>query len=205
MGAARYRVFAAWLLVSACAPSTAERADIRRAITSLQSEDRVERTLGAIAAQHVIKRQGRFSLLDRPELRWWQQELEPAVPLLVRMLSDDAGLEWLDPNGSNERTTTPRKEAVAALVGLERAAIPALIAALDDPERARRAQEVLHQITGGRGPGEPRAASWLSWWAGNQGEALPHEHGQAGKLAVRLAGFISVSYTHLTLPTILRV
>src|SRR4029450_4109040 len=63
MSAARYGVFAAWLLVSACAPSTAERADIKRAITSLQSDDRVERTLGAIAAQHVIKRQGRFSLL----------------------------------------------------------------------------------------------------------------------------------------------
>jgi hypothetical protein len=181
------------LLTVACGPSTADRADIGRAITSLQTDDRVERTLGAIAAQHVIKRQSRFSLRDRIELRWWQRELQPAVPPLVKMLSDDAGLEWVDPNATAEpRITTPRKEAVPALVGLERAAVEPLIAALDDRERARRAHEVLRQITGGQGPSESASASWRSWWQQHQGEALPGERGQTGTVLTRLLTLVLV-------------
>jgi hypothetical protein len=185
MNAARM-VLCASLLLGGCTPSTADRADIERAITTLQSADRVERALGAIAAQHVIKRQSRFNLLDRTELQWWQQELSPAIPMLINMLADDAGLEWIDPNGSTERTTTPRKEAVPALAGLERAAVEPLIAALDRPEVARRADGLLRQINGGQGAADARSSSWRSWWEQHRSEALPEERGRVGKLLLNL-------------------
>ncbi len=137
MAPARSLVLAASILVGsvmpAAAQSTADIADIQRALIQLGGEDRVDQALGAIAAQHVIKRQWRFNLLARTELRWWQQALQRAVPKLVHMLGDDAGLEWIDQNGMTEQVTTPRKEATLALVGLERAAVPSLIAAMENP------------------------------------------------------------------------
>ncbi len=159
------------------------QADIQRALTELQVEDRVQRTLGAIAAQHVVKGRWRFSLLDRTELRWWQRDLEPAIPHLVQLLDDDSGLEWIDGNGMTERVTTPRKEATLALVGLERASIGPLIAALDRPGLTRKADLVLREIVG-RGPAGADQASWRAWWQAHGSEPLPREHGQLWKAAL---------------------
>jgi hypothetical protein len=182
MAPARSFVLAASILVGsvmpAAAQSTADIADIQRALIQLGGEDRVDQALGAIAAQHVIKRQWRFNLLARTELRWWQQALQRAVPRLVHMLGDDAGLEWIDQNGMTEQVTTPRKEATLALVGLERAAVPSLIAAMENPRLARKADEVLRRITKDRGPAEKTSAAWLGWWQANQDQPLPREHGQ---------------------------
>ena len=182
MAAARFLVLAASILVGsvmpAAAQSTADLADIQRAVVQLGGDDRVDQALGAIAAQHVIKRQWRFNLLARTEPRWWQKALLPAVPRLVHMLGDDAGLEWIDQNGMTEQVTTPRKEASLALVGLERVAVVPLIAAMDSPRLARKSDEVLRRITGDRGPGEKTAAGWQAWWQANQDRPLPREHGQ---------------------------
>jgi hypothetical protein len=182
MAAARSLVLAASILVGsvmpAAAQSTADVADIQRAIVQLGGEDRVDQALGAIAAQHVIKRQWRFSLLARTQPRWWQNALAPAVPRLVHMLGDDAGLEWIDQNGMTEQVTTPRKEATLALVGLERASVIPLIVALENPALARKSDEVLRRITGDRGPPQATAAAWQAWWQANQGEPLPREHGR---------------------------
>ncbi len=174
------------LVAASCSPSSADRADIQRGTTSLRSSDRAEKALGAIAIQHVIARQSRFSLLGHTDLRWWQRELQPAVPLMIDMLADDAGLEWIDPNGNTEKVTTPRKEATLALVQLERPAVEPLIAALDRPELAPRALRVLLQITGDRGVREPDAKAWRAWWGREQREALPRERGQLGSLATKL-------------------
>jgi hypothetical protein len=182
MAAARSLVLAASFLVGSVTPaaaqSTADLADIQRAVVQLSGEDRVDQALGAIAAQHVIKRQWRFNLLARTEPRWWQKALLPAVPRLVHMLGDNAGLEWIDQNGMTEQVTTPRKEATLALVGLERVSIVPLIAAMDRPRLSRRADEVLRRITGDRGPADKTSASWQAWWQANQDRPLPREHGQ---------------------------
>jgi hypothetical protein len=160
-------------------------ADIRRAITSLQGEDRVQRTLGAIAVQHILKARWRFSLLDHTGLHWWQQALRPALPHLIDMLTDDAGLEWVDQNGMTEQVTTPRKEATLALIGMGRASVGPLIAALDRPGLTRKADQVLRRITSGGPPGSDRA-SWQRWWAAAENEPLPGEHGQLVKAALAL-------------------
>lgn len=190
MAPARSLVLAASILVGsvmpAAAQSTADLADIQRAIVQLNGEDRVDQTLGAIAAQHVIKRQWRFNLLARTKPRWWQEALAPAVPRLVHMLADDAGLEWIDQNGMTEQVTTPRKEATLALIGLERAAVVPLIAALNNPALARKSDEVLRQITAGQGPGQATAAAWQAWWQANQGRPLPREHGKLISLLLGL-------------------
>lgn len=175
-------VLAASIWVAGVAPaaaqSTADQADIERALSQLRSPDRVDQALGAIAAQHVIKRQWRFNLLGRTELRWWQQALQPGVFRLIEMLGDDAGLEWIEQNGMTEQITTPRKEAALTLVGLERAAIGPLVAALARPELARKSDEVLRRITGDRGPGERTQAAWQAWWQAREGAPLPRERGQ---------------------------
>jgi hypothetical protein len=194
-------IFAASLLLTAAPParaqSTAALADVQRVISQVQSEDRVQKVMGAIAAQHVVKQRWRFNLLDTTRLRWWQQGLLPAIPSLVQMLADDGGLEWMDQNGNTEQVTTPRKEALLALVALERASVAPLIAVLDRPELTRKSDEVLRRITGGAGPGDPRPASWQRWWQDNQGGPLPHEHGQLGKAALvllLLAGAVTAAF-----------
>jgi hypothetical protein len=168
------------------AQSGRAQADIQRAITQLSADDRVERTLGAIAAQHVIRGQWRFSLLDHTGLTWWQRSLQPAVPRLIDLLADDSGLEWVDGQGMTEKVTTPRKEAALALFGLERAAVAPLIAALDRSDLTRKADQVLRQITGGSGPPGTDRASWQRWWQDQQGSPLPREHGQLWKALLAL-------------------
>jgi hypothetical protein len=168
------------------AQSARVQADIQRAIADVQTDDRVQRALGAIAAQHVLKGRWRFSLLDRTELRWWQRALEPAIPHLIQMLADDSGLEWVDGQGMTEKVTTPRKEAALVLVGLERASVAPLIAALDRPDLTRKADQVLRQITGSGPPGSDRA-SWERWWQAHRGEPLPGEHGQLWKALLAMA------------------
>jgi hypothetical protein len=188
MAPARSLVLAASILVAsvmpAAAQSTADLADIQRSLVQLNGDDRVDQALGAIAAQHVIKRQWRFNLLARTEPRWWQKALAPGVPRLVHMLADDAGLEWIDQNGMTEQVTTPRKEATLTLVGLERVAVAPLIAALEQRRLARKADEVLRRISGHRGPAEKTAAAWQTWWQANQDAPLPREHGQLPSLAL---------------------
>jgi hypothetical protein len=191
MAPARSFVLAASILVGsvmpAAAQSSADLADIQRAIVQLGGDDRVDQALGAIAAQHVIKRQWRFNLLARTEPRWWQNALAPAVPRLVHMLGDDAGLEWIDQNGMTEQVTTPRKEATLALVGLERVAVVPLIASLEHPTLARKSDEVLRRITSDQGPGQATTAAWQAWWQANQNQPLPREH---GKLPAVLLGLL---------------
>jgi hypothetical protein len=179
MVAARPVLIASILLVvrPAAAQSTADQGDVQRALVQLLGEDRVEKAAGAIAARHVIQRQWRFNLLARTELRWWQRELLPTVRPLVEMLADDAGLEWVNDSGATEQVTTPRKEATLALVGLERAAVEPLIAALARPELNRKADGVLRTITRG-GPPDSRLESWQGWWRAHQNEPLPRERGQ---------------------------
>jgi hypothetical protein len=177
-----------WLASSATAHAQSGRvqADIGRALTDLQGEDRVQRALGAIAAQHVIKARWRFSLLQHTDLTWWQRALAPAIPHLIAMLGDDSGLEWIDQNGMTENTTTPRKEAVLVLVGLERASVAPLIAALGQRELTRKVDLVLRQITGGAGPPTSDQAAWQTWWQVHQNQPLPREHGQLWKAALAL-------------------
>jgi hypothetical protein len=127
-----------------------------------------------------------LNLLARTELRWWQLALAPGVPRLVQMLGDDAGLEWIDQNGMTEQVTTPRKEAALALLGLERASIPPLIAALEHRPLTRKADEVLRRITGDIGPAEKTQAAWLAWWQAHQDDPLPREHGRLPSLAMGL-------------------
>jgi hypothetical protein len=166
-----------------------ERSDIERIIANVHDDDRVQRTLGAVALQHLVRGQWNFSLLGRTTPRWWQRELAPAVPPLVNMLADERGLEWVDGNGNTERITTPRKEATLALVALERAAVGPLIESLARPELARKADEVLRQIVGpgaGPAPATPDRLSWQRWWGEHQGRPLPREQGQLGKAALAL-------------------
>ena len=192
--AGRTLVLAASILVGSVTPaaaaSSADVAGIQRALVQLAGEDRVDQALGAIAIQHLVKRQWRFNLLARTQLRWWQESLLPGVPRLVQMLEDDAGLEWVDQNGMTEQVTTPRKEATLALVSLERAAVDPLIAGMEDPRLTRKADQVLRRITGDRGPNERTAAGWRAWWQANQGQPLPREHGQ---LLAALLGLLLVA------------
>jgi hypothetical protein len=134
----------------------------------------------------VIKGRWRFSLLSHTDLTWWQRDLAPAIPRLIEMLADDSGLEWIDQNGMTEQTTTPRKEAVLVLVGLERASMAPLIAALGQRELNRKVDLVLRQITGGAGPPTSDQAAWQAWWQTHEKQPLPREHGQLWKAVLAL-------------------
>jgi hypothetical protein len=168
-----------------------ERADVERILAGISDQDRVQKALSAVAAQHLVRGQWNFSLFSRTELRWWQQALAPAVPPLVQMLADERGLEWVDGSGVTEKVTTPRKEATLALLALERASVGPLIAVLDQPTFGRKADDLLRRIVGGGPPaagqvGQDRGdlkalqASWQQWWQQNQARPLPREHGQFG-------------------------
>lgn len=152
-------------------------AEADRIVTDLRSGTRLGRTLAAIALQHFVKRESGFSLLDRTTLTWWQRALEPGVPALVKMLGDESGLEWVDGNGMTEQTTTPRQEALRALVALERAAVEPLLAALGEPKIGPRAAEALRALAG-EGPTAPDPAVWQRWWQEHEDRPLPREHGR---------------------------
>jgi LPXTG-motif cell wall-anchored protein len=161
----------------AAAASRTPVTDIESILVKMADEDLVERTYGALAVQHFAKKQWGFTLFSHAEQRPWQRVLAPAARQLVEMLAEDGALEWIDQNGVTEKTTTPRQEAARALLALERASVEPLIAALDRPPLARKADELLRQIVRGGPTGHDRAA-WQGWWSGHQGQALPNEHGQ---------------------------
>jgi hypothetical protein len=178
----------------AAAQAPRERSDVERIIAGVHDEDRVQRALGAVAVQHLVRGQWNFSLFGRTSPRWWQRELAPAVPRLVDMLGDERGLEWVDGNGNTERVTTPRKEATLALVALERAAVGPLIDVLDRPALARKADELLRRITAAA-PVSADKPGWQRWWAEHQGRPLPRERGQLGNaalVALLIAGAVAL-------------
>jgi hypothetical protein len=162
-------------------------ADVDRILTNLAGETATNRTYGAIGARHFAAAQRGFSLLSRHELRPWQRDLQSGIPRLVDMLEDDRGLEWVDDSGASSTVTTPRKEAELALVALERASVEPLIAALDRPALARKADAVLRRIVRGGPPGADRA-SWQQWWAAHHEQPLPNEGGQLGIVALGVLG-----------------
>lgn len=170
----------AWLLVAlpvAAPQDAAAKSEVATIKEQLGSEDRVTRVYGAIAARHFARREWGFNLLNRPALQDWQRALAPAVGLLIDLLGDEAGLEWIDENGNSEQVTSPSREATQALLALERASIGPLIAALDRAELAGKADGILRQLTRG-GPPEKTRAAWQRWWSQNEREALPNERGQ---------------------------
>jgi hypothetical protein len=169
----------------AVAQLTDVKADVRDVLEKLEDPELLERTYGALGATHLARRQWGFALLSDTELRPWQRALAPGMPALVELLGEEGGMEWVDQNGVTEKTTTPRKEAALALLALERASIEPLIAVLDRPRLARKADEVLRQIVRGGPPGHDRA-SWQAWWAQHRNEPLHNEKGQ-GWLVLLLA------------------
>jgi len=181
------------ILLGVAAPAWAQPrtpvGDIEQILVKTADEDPVERTYGALAVQHFARKQWGFTLFSHAEQRPWQRVLAPAARQLVEMLAEDGGLEWIDQNGMTEKTTTPRQEAARALLALERAAVEPLLAALDRPPLARKAEELLRQIVRGGPPGHDRAA-WQGWWSEHQHQPLPNERGQ-GWLLVLAAGVLA--------------
>jgi hypothetical protein len=161
----------------ALARPTGEIAEIA---TRLDDDDTVEKTYGALGAQHYARRHWGFNLFGSSELRDWQVAIAPQVPKIVDLLGEDEKLEWADMSGGNNaktQITTPRQEATRALQALERAAIDPLLAALDRPKLAPQADQVLRQIVRG-GPPEHDHAAWQRWWQAHRGETLHNERGQ---------------------------
>ena len=169
----------------AAAQSSTRVSDIEQILIKLADEDLVERTYGALALQHFAKKQWGFSLLSHAEQRPWQRVLAPATPQLVELLAQEGGLEWIDQNGMTEKTTTPRQEATRALLALERGSVEPLIAALDRPALARKADELLRQIVRG-GPAQHERAAWQAWWNEHQHQPLHNERGQWWLVALGL-------------------
>jgi hypothetical protein len=183
------------LLLGAVATATAQPStpvdDIETILIKLADEDLVERTYGALAAQHFAKKQWGFSLFSHAELRPWQRVLAPAAKQLVEMLAEDGGLEWIDQNGMTEKTTTPRQEAARALLALERASVEPLIAVLDRLPLARKADDLLRQIVRG-GPTARDRVAWQSWWTAHQNQPLHNERGQWYLPAIGLVALAGV-------------
>jgi hypothetical protein len=151
--------------------------DLAEIATKLDDDDTVEKTYGALGAQHFARRQWGFTLFSHAGLRDWQRSIAPQIPKLVDLLAVDEKLEWADPDGNTKQTTTPRAEATHALQAVERAGVEPLIAALDRPQVSGPADEVLRLIVRG-GPAGHDRASWQSWWAAHRGAPLPNERGQ---------------------------
>jgi hypothetical protein len=170
-----------------CASAGLARADgeVDALLAKLRQDDRATRAMGAIGVQHLAARRWGAGLLPRAALRPWQRELAPAVPLLVQMLDDDRGLEWIDEQGASQSVTTPRREATLALLALERPSVEPLIEALGQPALAHKADEVLRRVTRG-GPAGHDAAAWQSWWRAHREQALPNERGHLLLLAIGL-------------------
>lgn len=180
MSLSRCLWFAAALALAAPSPAAAQRAtlagEIDDVLQKLKDAELLERTYGALGATHLARRQWGFAVLSSAELRPWQRALAPGVPDLIDLLAEEGGLEWVDQNGVTQNTTTPRQEATMALLALERASVEPLIAALDRPPLARKADDLLRRITRGGPPGADRA-SWQAWWAQHQKTPLPNERG----------------------------
>jgi hypothetical protein len=155
----------------------APRGDIAEIASHLDDDDMVEKTYGALAAQHYARRNSGFNLFSVTELRDWQRAIGPQVPRIVELLGEGENLEWVDIAGNGKQITTPRKEAGFALQALERASIEPLIAALDRPPLAPHADQLLRQIAGGGPPGHDRSA-WQGWWEGHRSVPLRNERGQ---------------------------
>ena len=166
------------LVLAAARPALAKPSgEIADLASKLDDDDSVERTYGALGAQHFARRQWGFALFSHAGLRDWQQAIAPQVPKVVALLADDEKLEWMDTNGNTKQTTTPRAEATRALQALERAAVEPLIARLDDPKIAGPGDQVLRLVVRG-GPPEHDRAGWQRWWQAHHREPLPNERGQ---------------------------
>jgi hypothetical protein len=154
------------------------RGDIAEIASHLDDDDMVEKTYGALGAQHYARRHSGFNLFSVTELRDWQRDIGPLIPRIVALLGEGENLEWVDiASGNGKQITTPRKEAGLALQALERASIEPLIAVLDSAPLAPHADQVLRQITGGGPPGHDRSA-WRGWWDGHRSAPLRNERGQ---------------------------
>jgi hypothetical protein len=152
--------------------------DIAEIATKLDDDDTVEKTYGALAAQHYARRHWGFQLFSHTDLRDWQLNLAPLVPRIVDLLAEGENLEWIDTaTGSQKQITTPRKEAGMALRSMERAAVEPLLAALERPTLAPHAEQVLREIVQG-GPAEHDRTAWQRWWEIHRGEPLHNERGQ---------------------------
>jgi hypothetical protein len=163
------------------------RGEIAEIATKLDDDDTVEKTYGALGAQHYARYNWGFHLFSSTELRDWQLNLAPLVPKIVDLLGEGENLEWIDTaTGNQKQITTPRKEAGMALLAIERASVEPLLAALDRPELAPHAAEVLRRIVRGGPPGHDRA-SWRSWWDAHRNEPLHNERGQWWLPAIFLA------------------
>ena len=185
MAVAQWMLIGVTLLTAGGVARAGSNKDLDEIMTHLTDDDTVEQTYGALAVQHYARQQWGFSLFSHAELRPWQRELAPAVKKLIDLLTEDEGLEWVDPNGNQKQTTTPRQEAWRALLAVERAAVDPLVAALDRPPLARKADELLRKIVRGGHPQHDRAA-WQAWWQQNQRRPLPNEHGQWWLVALGL-------------------
>jgi hypothetical protein len=178
----------AWPLLGVLAGAAmAAEGDVDRILTNLADDAATNRAYGAIGARHFAASQRGFSLLSHHELRPWQQALSTGIPRLVDMLEDDRGLEWVDDNGASQTVTTPRKEAERALLALERASVEPLIAALDRPALAHKADDLLRRIVRGGPPGTGRG-TWQQWWAAHRDRPLPNERGQLGVVILSVLG-----------------
>jgi hypothetical protein len=151
--------------------------EIAELATKLDDDDMVEKTYGALGAQHYARQHWGFSFFSHTELRDWQLTIAPLVPRIVDLLAEGENLEWVDTNGNSKQITTPRKEASMALRALERASIEPLLAALERPKLAAPADQVLRDIVRG-GPPEHDRAAWQRWWDAHRGEPLHNERGQ---------------------------
>jgi hypothetical protein len=152
--------------------------DIAEIASKLDDDDTVEKTYGVLAAQHYARRHWGFQLFSDTELRDWQLNLAPLVPKIVDLLAEGENLEWVDSTTGNQtQITTPRKEAGRALQAMERAAVEPLMAALDRPQLAPHADDVLRRIVRG-GPPEHDRAGWQRWWGAHRNEPLHNERGQ---------------------------
>jgi hypothetical protein len=166
------------LVLSAGRAGAVVKTEARQLLDRMEDDDTVEKTYAALGAQHYARRQWGFSLFSHAEQRPWQRELAPLVPHLIDMLALDEGLEWIDQsNGATTQTTTPRQEATRALAAMERASVEPLIAALDRPKLARKADDLLRAIVRG-GPPDHDRAGWQRWWEAHRNKALPNERGQ---------------------------
>jgi hypothetical protein len=180
------RALAALAAAALACPGPARAAgEVDELLAKLRHEDRATRAMGAVGVKHRAARSWGFALLTRTEPRPWQRELAPAVPLLVEMLEDDRGLEWIDEEGNSQSVTTPRREATMALLALERPAVEPLLQALARPTLAHKAEEILRRLTRGGPPGHD-AAAWQSWWRAHRERPLPNEQGHLVLVALGL-------------------
>jgi hypothetical protein len=184
MAAARLVAVAAVAL--ACPRPARAAREVDDLLAKLRDDDRATRTMGAIGVRHRAARSWGLAMLSRTELRPWQHDLAPAAPLLVQMLEDDRGLEWIDQDGNSQSVTTPRREATMALLALERPAVEPLIQALGQPVLAHKADEVLRRLTRGSPAGHD-AAAWQTWWSAHRHRPLPNERGHLLLVALGLS------------------